>query len=57
MTELAEALTHLAGDKSLRDRLGATGRARFTETFRHQTMTRRIREVYQGVLDKSLADD
>ena len=54
VTELATALSQLAGDAALRERLGAEGRARFTETFRHQTMTRRIREVYEKVINRSL---
>lgn len=48
--ELAEAITTLAGDAALRERLGSAGRERFTEQFRHETMTRRIREVYERVL-------
>jgi glycosyltransferase involved in cell wall biosynthesis len=44
------ALRELATDAQLRERLGQTGRARFTEQFRHQTMTRRLREVYQEIL-------
>jgi len=50
--ELAEAIVTLAEDSELRQRLGSTGRARFTEQFRHETMTRRIREVYAEVLDQ-----
>jgi hypothetical protein len=34
----------------LRTRLGQTGRDRFTEQFRHEFMTRRIRELYERVL-------
>jgi glycosyltransferase involved in cell wall biosynthesis len=48
--ELAEALIELAGDATLRQRLGQAGRDRFTEQFRHQTMTRRIRDVYASLL-------
>jgi glycosyltransferase involved in cell wall biosynthesis len=48
--ELADALSALAADPALRRRLGETGRARFTDPFRHQTMTRRIREVYTDLL-------
>ncbi len=48
--ELARALIELAADPPLRERLGSTGRARFTDQFRHETMTRRIREVYAEVL-------
>ena len=48
--QLAEAMIRLAQDAALRQRLGATGKARFTEQFRHQNMTRQIREVYTKVL-------
>jgi glycosyltransferase involved in cell wall biosynthesis len=51
---LAEAVIKLAGNPDLRRRMGETGRARFADQFRHQTMTRRIREVYQRVLDRRL---
>ena len=47
---LAQAISTLVGDAELRERLGSTGRQRFTEQFRHQTMTRKIRSVYQKVL-------
>jgi glycosyltransferase involved in cell wall biosynthesis len=50
VTELAVALKQLIGDAELRRRLGAAGQARFAEQFRHETMTRRIREVYADVL-------
>ncbi len=48
---LTAAILELAGDQGLRERLGATGRRLFTEQFRAQTMTRRLREIYQEVLD------
>jgi glycosyltransferase involved in cell wall biosynthesis len=48
--QLAQAMIRLAQDVELRQRLGATGKARFTEQFRHQNMTRQIREVYAKVL-------
>ena len=48
--ELASALCELVGDPALRDRLGRTGRERFVEQFRHETMTRRIREAYASVV-------
>lgn len=48
--DLAAAISALAANPELRHRLGAEGRARFTDQFRHQTMTRRIREVYADVL-------
>lgn len=49
---LAAAMIRLANDAALRQRMGQTGKALFTDPFRHQTMTRRIREVYQMVLDR-----
>jgi glycosyltransferase involved in cell wall biosynthesis len=49
--KLAAALVMLANDPMLRQRYGETGRARFTDQFRHETMTRRLREIYQEVID------
>lgn len=49
---LAAAICELAESPELRNRLGENGRARFTEIFRHQTMTAQIRDVYQRVLDR-----
>jgi len=51
--ELAEALCKLAADDQLRDRLGRTGRDRFTEVFRHQHMTASLRALYERVLAES----
>lgn len=48
---LAAALAGLVEDEPLRRRLGGAGRERFTEIFRHQTMSGRIREIYQSLLD------
>lgn len=48
--QLSAALCELADDPALRVRLGQTGRALFTDRFRHQTMTKSIREVYSSVL-------
>ncbi len=48
--ELTRSLRTLVGDAALRSRLGEAGRARFADEFRHETMTRRIREVYQSIL-------
>jgi len=48
--KLADAIVELVHNPVLRQRLGEEGRRRFTERFRHETMTRRIREVYAEVL-------
>jgi len=53
---LVDALVQLARDPQLRSRLGERGRALFTDPFRHQTMTRRIREVYADVLEHARRD-
>ena len=47
---LAAALAQLCGDCALRSKLGQEGCNRFAEQFRHETMTRRIRELYERVL-------
>jgi glycosyltransferase involved in cell wall biosynthesis len=49
--ELATAICELADDGELRNQLGQSGRERFTNQFRHETMTAQIREVYQAVLN------
>ena len=48
--ELAERIVRLAADPALRERLGSEGRRRFTEQFRHEHMTRQLRELYQRIL-------
>lgn len=50
---LASRIGQLASDSAARTRMGETGKQRFTDQFRHETMTRRIRETYQQVLDRS----
>lgn len=49
--ELSHRLIQLASDPASRQRMGSTGRARFTDRFRHQTMTREIRAVYEQILN------
>jgi glycosyltransferase involved in cell wall biosynthesis len=51
--QLTAALTRLAADPALRDRLGREGRQRFTDVFRHDRMTAQLRQLYQNVLDKN----
>ena len=50
VTGLAQAIITLAGDAELRTKLGSEGQRRFADQFRHETMTRRIRELYWRVL-------
>lgn len=50
ITGLADAICELAESAELRKRLGRNGRERFTEIFRHQTMSSRIVDVYRNVL-------
>jgi glycosyltransferase involved in cell wall biosynthesis len=48
--DLCPPLHRLSEDAALRQRLGEEGRRRFTDQFRHETMTRRIRLLYQELL-------
>ncbi|MDA8746503.1 glycosyltransferase, partial [Rubripirellula amarantea] len=47
--ELAKALVKIASDSDLRQRMGGEGQRRFTDQFRHQTMTKRIRALYEEI--------
>ncbi len=47
---LSQALIELAADPELRKRLGAEGRRRFTDRFRHEHMTAETRTLYERVL-------
>ncbi|HVX14632.1 MAG TPA: glycosyltransferase family 4 protein [Pirellulales bacterium] len=47
---LQAAIGELAADPDLRDRLGAAGRRRCAEVFRHEHMTERTRAVYERLL-------
>jgi len=47
---LAAAAIRLAADPALRDRLGAEGRRRFADQFRHETMTAQLRSLYERLL-------
>ena len=53
---LADALVRLAGDANLRERFGQCGRARFTDRFRHETMTAQLRQLYERLLKDSTPD-
>ncbi len=52
---MAAALITLVESQELRQRLGQTGRERFTEQFRHQTMASRLRSLYQQLLPAGTA--
>ncbi len=47
---LAEGILRLAGDAGLRAAMGAEGRRRFADQFRHETMTRQLRSLYERLL-------
>lgn len=49
---LADAIIQLAGDASLRERLGRRGRERFTDQFRHESMTAQLRRLYERLLGR-----
>ena len=49
---MADALMELVSSPELRAKLGGQGRERFTDQFRHETMTRRLRELYVRLLDQ-----
>lgn len=48
---LSEALIRLIANPDERKQMGREGQSRFTDQFRHQTMTRQIRELYETLLD------
>lgn len=50
---LATATIRLASDPSLREDMGKRGREMFTEQFRHQSMTEKIRHLYEEILAAS----
>ena len=52
---LADAMITLAKSKLMRSEMGRKGRELFTEQFRHETMTQRIRELYLRVSRKQFS--
>lgn len=46
----ADRMNHLLADGELRQQQGRAGQLRFTDQFRHQTMTRLIRQLYERTL-------
>jgi len=49
---LAFRLKQLSRDATLREKLGSEGRARTVEVFPHQVMTRKLREIYERLLNQ-----
>jgi glycosyltransferase involved in cell wall biosynthesis len=49
---LRRAILHLAADPALRDRMGAEGRRRFADQFRHETMTSQLHSLYERLLKR-----
>jgi glycosyltransferase involved in cell wall biosynthesis len=47
---LRRAILQLASDPALRAALGSEGRRRFADQFRHETMTRQLRSLYERLL-------
>lgn len=50
LSGLSEAVLRFARDAGLRATLGTEGRRRFAEQFRHETMTRQVRSLYERLL-------
>jgi glycosyltransferase involved in cell wall biosynthesis len=48
---LREAILTLAANPEKRAAMGREGRSRFAEQFRHETMTRRLRSLYERLLE------
>lgn len=48
--ELTTAILLLAANAELRTQMGAEGRRRFTDVFRHETMTAQLRSLYERLL-------
>lgn len=53
---LARSIIALAHDSELRRQMGATGRARFTDLFRHEHMTRCLRLLYERLISQGTHD-
>lgn len=49
---LRRGILWLASEPALRARLGAEGRRRFADQFRHETMTRQLRSLYERLLER-----
>ena len=49
---LSNAILRLADDPTLRATMGQEGRRRFADQFRHETMTRQLRSLYEQLLQR-----
>ncbi|QEH37241.1 Putative glycosyltransferase EpsD [Aquisphaera giovannonii] len=49
---LKDGILRLAADPALRHAMGAEGRQRFADRFRHETMTRELRSLYERLLGR-----
>ena len=52
---LSAGILRLAGDPETRAAMGAEGRRRFADQFRHETMTRQLRSLYERLLVREAA--
>jgi glycosyltransferase involved in cell wall biosynthesis len=52
---LCQPLIRLSEDSELRRQMGDQGRRQFADQFRHETMTRQIRQLYQELLARQAA--
>ena len=52
---LSAAVLRLSSDPALRSAMGQEGRRRFAEQFRHETMTRQLRLLYERLLQSAAA--
>jgi glycosyltransferase involved in cell wall biosynthesis len=50
---LALAILRLAAEPATREAMGREGRRRFADRFRHETMTRELRSLYDGLLGRA----
>jgi glycosyltransferase involved in cell wall biosynthesis len=48
---LRQAILKLAANSETRAAMGREGRSRFSEQFRHETMTRQLRSLYERLLE------
>lgn len=51
---MADAIVELAEDPDKRERLGQTGRVRFTDQFRHEVMSHQLHDLYQRLLSSQI---